>query len=165
MKNKAKILTAKDFAAQEGAVSVRERIKMLVAKHQAKGIYFDTPFRDGPTAGEPVIGFVNQGRWVANCECGGAEAVDPDEPFFYCFECGNCITDGSPRLVIFPQDITAIEAELLKRPVIELRGRNAIERAFQALPGVGLLSRNWTPDESLADLQFQNRELEKRQKE
>lgn len=165
MKSKARILTAKDFAAQEGAGSVRERIKMQVAKHQARSIYFDTPFRDGPTAGEPVLGLVNQGRWIAQCECGGAEAVDPDEPFFYCFECGNRVTDGSPRLVIFPDDREQIEAELLKRPVIELRGRNQIERAFQALPGVGLLSRNWTPDESLADLKKQNRELNKRRKE
>ncbi len=163
MRNTAKILTAKDFAAQEGAEGVRQRIQMLVMRHEAGGVQFDTPFIDGPTAGEPVLGYVNQGRWIAMCECGGAEAVDPDEPIFYCFTCGNATTDGAPRLVIFPDEREQIEAELLKRPVIELRGRNPIERAFQALPGVGALSRNWTPDESLDDLKEQNQQLNQEQ--
>ena len=105
--------------------------------------------------------YVNQGRWIATCHCGGAEAVDPDEPFFYCFVCGNRSTDGNPRLVIFPKDKEQIEAELLKRPVIEMQGRNAVERAFQALPAVGRLARNWTPDETLDDLRQQNEGLKR----
>lgn len=157
-----KILTAKDFAVIEGAGSVRERIQKLTTRYQVSGVHFETPFTGGPTAGEPVKAYVNQGRWIATCHCGGAEAVDPDEPFFYCFVCGNRETDGNPRLVIFPKNIREIETELLKRPVIEIQGRNAVERAFQALPAVGRLARNWTPDETLDDLKKQNEQLNKR---
>lgn len=153
-----------DFAAQEGAGSVRERILKLIKRHEAQGVYFETPFRDVPTEGQPVLARVDFGRWIADCECGGAEAVDLSEPIFYCFTCGNGDTGGAPRLVIFPKNMKDIEAELLKRPVIERRGRNEIERAFQAVPAVGQLSRSWTPDETLDDLKKQNAPLKEKKR-
>ncbi len=43
-------------------------------------------------------------RWVAMCECGGAEVVDPNEPVFFCCSCGNAKVGGLWRPVNFPQE-------------------------------------------------------------
>lgn len=61
----------------------------------------------------PVMAFVNHGRWVANCECGGCEVVDRKDPVFMCFSCANFgAGEGELRPVIFPDDAGRIEAAL-----------------------------------------------------
>lgn len=153
-----RILTAKDYAKREGTRSVKERIRKKCTRANDKGrVMLDTPFVDEKPTGKPVKAEINAGRWIARCECGGAEAVDPEEPIFYCFACGNFSTKGRPRAVTFPENREAIEAEILKRAVILGQGTNLIARLVNAQP-VGY-PRAWIPEESLADLKEQNQEM------
>lgn len=55
-----------------------------------------------------VTAYVNHGRWVANCACGGAELVAEGFPF----ECGSC---GGTATVVWPDDQTEIVRLLDKR--------------------------------------------------
>ena len=90
----------------------------------------------GKIKGTPVQAMVIHNRWMANCECMGAEAVDPDQPAFYCFSCFNQANKGYPRAVSFPADIADIEEILTQR----------------ADP----LTKNWIPSETTDDLEAQN---------
>lgn len=45
--------------------------------------------------------WIQHNRWVATCECGGQEVVDPDDPGFFCWSCGNATNKGFPRRVEF----------------------------------------------------------------
>lgn len=154
-----RILWAKDFANTRGYKATRD---WYLAQTRTG---YDTPFVDCDPEGKPVASFVDFGRWIAQCECGGAEAIDPDAPFFYCLCCGNPENEGKPRPVILPEDWQAIERELLRRPVRMRGGRNAYERATMAEAAIvveaGPLSRSWTPDESLEDLKRQNKAIKK----
>jgi len=73
-------------------------------------------------AGVVLPAQIHEGRWVALCECGGAEVVDPEEPAFYCFSCYNVTNEGRPRPVDFPAQWRAIERVLLARPMATTRG-------------------------------------------
>ena len=153
-----KIITAKDYAMREGAKTVRERIEIMCKK---MGKNNDSPIRGEPK-GKPVKAEINFGQWIARCpDCKGAEAVDPDEPIFYCLSCGNFRNGGQPRPVEFPPDYKAIEREILKRPVKVGMGTHYIERLTMAVPMVmtdeGLLSRSWVPGESLEEIKRQNK--------
>lgn len=113
----------------------------------AKGMHsrmFSSAARDAAMSPDPeaprVVARVNHNRWIADCECGGAEAVADGFPFF-CFSCHNQRHGGRARLVQFPPDAAAIERALLKRPDI--------------------LARNWLPTETLDDLHAQNSVLGK----
>jgi hypothetical protein len=85
-----------------------------------------------------VVARVAHNRWVADCECGGAETVADGHPFF-CFSCHNFGHNGRARLVEFPPRPAAVEAYLLRRP--------------------DPLQRNWEPTETLDDLRAQNMAL------
>jgi hypothetical protein len=155
-----KIITAKDYAMREGAASVKERIENI-CKKQGKGN--ETPIAGEPK-GKPVNAEINFGQWIARCpDCKGAEAVDPNEPIFYCFSCGNFTNGGHPRPVNFPpeKERKAIEKEILKRPVKVGMGTHYIERLTMAIPVVmtkeGLLSRSWMPGETLDEIKRQNK--------
>jgi len=50
----------------------------------------------------PVRARIDHGRWIADCECKGAEYVDPDEPIFFCLSCLNVNHGGKLRPVVFP---------------------------------------------------------------
>lgn len=157
-----KIIRATDFARREGARNVIERIARLSAQ-MARRRLLDTPFVGGEPVGVPVLAEVNYGRWIARCECGGAEMVDPDEPIFYCFSCGNGNTRGRPRAVTFPDNIEEIERLLLERPLEYGGGANEIDRVFMARPLEGVVDgqivvmhRSWKPGESLDELRRQN---------
>lgn len=158
-----KILTARDFVKTMGFDSLRDYYR---ARTSAPG--YETPFVDAEPEGEPVDAFVDYGRWIARCECGGAEAVDYDDPIFYCLACGNMTNNGKPRPVNMPDEWQEIERLLLKRPVRLRGGRNAFERATMAEPVVstehGQLSRTWLPGETLDDIKRQNNALEKGRK-
>lgn len=66
---------------------------------------------------EPLI---LDGRWVARCECGGQEVVDPADPVFVCHNmaCLNTSVNHKPRRVKFPskKDRKKISEILLARP-------------------------------------------------
>ena len=67
-----------------------------------------------------VPAFVNDGRWVVVCGCGGAQIVSPDDPRFWCWECR---PDGWAP-VIWPDATTRAEAEELLTARPEMRNRN-----------------------------------------
>lgn len=157
-----KIITAMDYARREGAKTVRERIELICKK---MGKTNDSPIKGEPE-GKPVAAEINFGQWIAHCpDCKGAEAVDPDEPIFYCCSCGNFTNGGQPRAVIFPseKERIAIEKEILKRPVKVGMGTHYIERLTLAEPMIrdakGLLSRSWTTGETLNEIKEQNKSL------
>lgn len=105
-----KVKTAKDKAIEEKFKSVSERIAVLSVKYNHKYI-------SDRTAGIPVYARIDWGRWIADCECGGAEYVDPETPLFFCMSCGNHGTSGRARKVMFPKNREAIEIETMKHPV------------------------------------------------
>lgn len=156
----AKILTGKDLAFRDGAKNQREWITFTSQQMHSRG-HLDTPFT-GRVRGTAVTAEVNNGRWVAVCECGGAEYVDPQEKVFYCFSCGNSAQGGDGRPVEFPAERLEIEAELLTRNVNEQRGLNALDRALRATPEIPGLSRSWKPGETVADLREQKRQAKER---
>lgn len=101
-----KLVTTKDLIAKRQAESLADLRKAL-------GKMTNKSIREGKAIGKPVSAFVDYGRWVAQCECNGAEIVDPDVPEFFCFSCGNESNGGRLRPVIFPNEIKEIEKQLL----------------------------------------------------
>jgi hypothetical protein len=167
------IITAKHYAAREGAKTVKERILRIRERlHKNNGIRLTIAEADKAPSGKAVRAEINFGQWIAVCECGGAEFVDPDEPLFFCFSCGNRANESRIRPVTFPpkSERELIERLVLERPVDDLRGMTDLERAHQARAliyqqveteaggaSVALpLTRCWTPDESLQELTLQN---------
>ncbi|WP_030764724.1 hypothetical protein [Streptomyces sp. NRRL F-2664] len=65
----------------------------------------------GMLLGAGIYARINHGRWVADCPCGSAQVVTPDDPRFACPECGY----GWARL-IFPAQPAAAEEEVSARP-------------------------------------------------
>lgn len=156
-----KIITALDYAKRAGVSTVKEHI-ILICKKMGKRL--DTAYNGEKPRGEKVKAEIDFGRWIARCpDCNGAEDVDPTEPIFYCFSCGNYKNQGYPRPVEFPEDREKIEKLILQRPVKEGVGANELERAVSAQPTVrtpnGILSRSWLPGETVADLKEQNKPL------
>jgi len=160
-----RLIKASDYNVRAGAKSVRQRIQILSGQLYRRGL-LETPFRDEAPRGKAVMAEVNHGQWLAFCECRGCEAVDYEEPIFYCFNCGNRGTGGWPRPVTFPnaKDRMEIERLLLERPVDESAGANEIDRAFMAKARVTgyvgdvyvVLERTWKPSESVYELRKQN---------
>lgn len=69
-----------------------------------------------PMVGSPVIAYINAGRWLARCECGGCEFVDLEQPLFMCCSCWNAGVGHRWRVVRLPRARAEIEAVLLARP-------------------------------------------------
>lgn len=76
----------------------------------------------------PLVARVDYGRWIGDCHnCRAGVALHPRWTIGLCFGCG-----ARYASVIFPENITEIEAALLARPRQE--------------------NRNWVPGESVDDL-------------
>jgi len=151
------IIMAKHIFPGENARGYYLRLCDEVKK--IRGIAFDIASLDNPS-GAAVRARIDQGRWIADCECGGASFVDPDFQSFMCFSCGNRENGGRARPVEFPADRAAIEAVILARPVNDMAGLTDTDRAGMARPmiivdGKGGLARNWLPGETVADLREQ----------
>jgi hypothetical protein len=147
------ILTAKDVLARDGAPSLRAWITRIAKLRELPKPVF---VRDGEDIeGEPVKARVDAGRWIADCECGGAEYADPDEPIFWCFSCGNVGAGGLMRAVVFPKDRKRIEQLLLARPVVLRGGKGALEQAMRAVPVK--LPRAWEPGVTAKQLTADNK--------
>lgn len=84
--------------------------------------------------------YVNWGRWVVDCGCCSAMALEGFPSEVKCFECGEV------QVVIYPAERDAIEAILALRPGKILGGTLAYP------------NRNWKPGESVRDLQKENRD-------
>ena len=96
-----------------------------------------------PCTGEPVYARVEANRWLADCECGGAEVVDQETKRFFCFSCLNVNNGGRARPVIFPADQVDIEDNLLARDMPMLRNYTPAEAVTQQPQ---LLQRGFLPE-------------------
>jgi len=162
----SKIITAKDIAYRDGYETSQLRILGLFRKLTMRRNLDIKLINE--VAGPEVLARIDFGRWCASCECGGSEYVDPDEPIYYCFSCGNYENEGRLRPVTFPSSRLEIEEAILERPVDDRRGLSKVERAFNARPKIHVqlddgqivpLSRSWEPHESLADIKKQNKPI------
>jgi hypothetical protein len=123
-----RIISAKDYGG-----SARGYIrKQQEALHRGRGIAVTIKDLDKDPTGTPVVARIWKGQWIADCECRGASFVDPDEPIFFCFGCGNRELGQRPRPVTFPVDWKEIERLLLERPVNDIAGLTDMERAGMA---------------------------------
>lgn len=166
------IVTARHYSLAEGADgSVKDRIlKMRERIKLQRGITLQINGLDS-TRGEAAVARIWQGQWIADCpDCNGAQFVDPEEPIYFCFVCGNRNNDCTPRPVKFPPEARRLEIEslLLERPVNDVAGLTDLERAGLAKPIVAaeveqpdgskqviLLARDWN-GENVAELKKQN---------
>jgi len=85
---------------------------------------------------DPLTAFVNHGRWIVVCECGGAEFAW-EEGLFMCRSCFNAKHKHNLRRSVFPAAKAEIERLLVVRP---------------------LPNRNWLPYESVESLGAENAE-------
>lgn len=146
-----KIINGSDIARENNCSGHREFINRLPDKRHG------LPRWNGKVSNnDPVQARVDFGRWLADCECGGAEYVDQTDKIFFCFSCGNSGHAGEAREVIFPNDIVGIEAALLERPVIERIGKTDSQKAMHSVPALAMLSRSWAPGETVKDLKKQH---------
>jgi len=155
-----KILNARDAAKATG-YSDATTSKWLVAHSQN---LFNSKLVRFQCTGElskkySVYARVDAGRWLADCPiCSRSNYVDPDEPVFYCFGCGN---QGSGKFVpvIFPEEREEIESLLLARAVtIEETDDNLISQAINAVPVIAGHGRDWNNEMSVDDLKQANKE-------
>ncbi len=65
---------------------------------------------------EPLKAYVNHGKWLVKCECGGAEKMW-EEGVFFCQSCLNARHKHQYRHAIFPSNREKIEQLLEIRPV------------------------------------------------
>jgi hypothetical protein len=126
------IVTAKHYGGSARGY-IRKQQQLL---HSGRGIAVTIKDLDKDPTGVPVVARIWQGQWIADCECNGASFVDPDEPVFFCFSCGNRANGSKPRPVTFPPEEQRLEIErlLLERPVDDLAGLTDLERAGMAKP-------------------------------
>lgn len=82
-------------AHEEGIQTYEARMRGIAPR----GVRWKGEFCDEP----PVKARIDFGRLIADCECGGAEYVTKDYPWFFCFSCGNQITGGCARPVDFSE--------------------------------------------------------------
>ena len=165
-----RIITAKDYCLRDGVGSVKERIKKIqkdiLSRKKIKIVV-----QIDKVSSRPVYARIELGQWCASCECGGVEFVDPAEPIFFCFSCGNKVDAGKLRSVICPPkpEREEIERLVLLRPVEERRGLDDMERVHMAIPVVYLesedgkilpLTRTWNPSEPISNLEKENEAIE-----
>jgi len=110
--------------------------KMQQKIHRERGIAVTIKDLDSEPTGAPVYAKILRGQWIAECECKSASFIDPDEPIFFCFFCGNRANGQKPRPVVIPpkDECKEIERLLLLRPVNDLGGLTDNERAGMAEP-------------------------------
>lgn len=163
------IVSAKHYGG-----SARKYIRKMQTEIYKRGTSIQIKGLDKEPVGAPVRARIWQGQWIADCEhCNGASFVDPDEPIFFCFGCGNRINNNQPRPVIFPPEDTRKEIErlILERPVNDVAGLSDLERAGMARAIIVVkkkimdgdkeqimelpLTRSWLPDETIEDLHNQ----------
>jgi len=124
------IITANRFFNTSWQAYKIAAITLGLAKHGLKDF--------GVDKSEPVMAFVNKGKWLIKCECGGAEKAW-EEGLFMCQSCWNAGHKHKCRRSIFPEQREEIERLLDKRP---------------------LENRNWFPGETVDDLLRENKEHE-----
>lgn len=146
-----KIYTGNDKAIEMGFKNFREMQLGLMKKAGWKA--------SKDIGGERVSARVDFGRWIADCECGGAGYVEPLDPVFFCMACGNASSGGMWRGVLFPEKRHEIEAELLERKVTPRAKMKPVEAAMNAMSVKPGLSRSWRPGETVEELKWQRSKI------
>lgn len=106
----------------------------IYARMRMMGILQSVPLAVDDSS--PLNAYVNHGRWLVKCECGGCEYAW-EEKLFMCQSCWNSGHKHKLRRVAFPLYRKAIEMMLAQRP---------------------LINRNWKPGETIDRLRKENRE-------
>lgn len=147
-----KIYDGNDKAKEKGFATYRD---LMIALGEQSGKKWSGNF----SKSSPVYARVDFGRWIADCECGGASYVTIfDINFFFCATCGNQSSNGDARAVIFPPNINEIENELLQRQVKAKLGTFGTDAAMNS---IGVISRSWSPGETIETLKHQRNMMEK----
>lgn len=120
------------------AASHEEFVSEMVGHPKMAALGIEHPGDPGTVAEvAPLVARVYQDAWIVDCpDCGGAEFYWRDSPRMFCLSCGNAAVGGKWRPATLPDEAAQIERVLDKRPL----------RA----------SRNWTPWETVAELEAEN---------
>ncbi|MHB8490604.1 MAG: hypothetical protein ACYDA6_00095 [Solirubrobacteraceae bacterium] len=100
----------------------------------------------GQHLGTPLEVFVNDGRWLVQCPCGGAQYASKGDHRFFCIDCLNEWCGGLWAATEWPDDHPLIEAVLDQRPT------NRAHWNLRAATGTG-------STETLAGLVAENDEI------
>jgi len=127
-----RIITAKDYGGSAREYIKKQQRTLLLRK----GVSVTIKDMDKQPVGKPVYARIWKSQWIADCECKGASFVDPDEPVFFCFSCGNFAHGSKLRPVVFPPEAERKEIErlLLERPQEIRAGLTDLERVAMAVP-------------------------------
>ncbi len=142
---------------RDSCASVAQWMQKLAEQSIRRG-RFNLNWDGVHVSGFPVSAFIDFSRWLAKCECGQFNYVDPDEAVLFCACCGNG-NSGMARPVLFPSssERLKIEAILMERPVTpNPLAKNAIEAARLEKPVYELLPRSWYPSQSIENLLAMN---------
>lgn len=161
------IATASMLANDKHFKTHAEWIRNFSAEMQAKGTLEKA--WDGKVNGEPVKACIDASRWIAFCPyCDHAEAVDPVERVFFCFNCNMIENEYQALPVEFPEVnlINEIIAVLMERPMKQTGGPTRYERVTRMRPMIVVekngkrfgLSRSWHWSQSIDDLRAEQDE-------
>ncbi|MFE4649276.1 hypothetical protein [Streptomyces sp. NPDC056707] len=84
-------------------VPAAERVYRWVEERMQRRV----PLPEGDTE-DTYFARINQNRWIADCVCGSAQVVSPTDPRYGCTQCG-----WGWCALVFPEDVAAVEAEML----------------------------------------------------
>lgn len=121
----------------------------------------------GAPKGRPIAAYANAGRWLAKCECGGAEYVDFDELAFMCCGCWNAVDGHEWRPITLPGDEVlgdAVAATFTREMLSVVDAGGEVVAAVSPRARIEALllaradpsTRNWKPGETLDDLATEN---------
>ena len=134
-----------------------EAFETFIARYYRKNGFGALPPIDTDHVQGEKQAHINQGRWIVDCSCNSALLVSMTVRYFLCPDCGNRDNGGKWYRVMFPVNWQAIEAVLLRRP-LRHRGLGPDGKVWsQGFNPFEAWHRNWSPGETLADLQAENR--------
>lgn len=87
---------------------------------------------EGVALGIEAHAYVNHGRWVVDCACGGAQLAHPDHDRFFCVDCLNEHAGGLWVQVVWPADSAEIENVLTPRRVVNQNWRGETLEELEA---------------------------------
>jgi hypothetical protein len=92
------------------------------------------PPSDHIDAGSPLPAFVNDGRWVVQCDvCFGAQLASKADHRFLCVDCLNAHIEGAWRPVLWPTNAGEIERALEVRPRRNLQNWTTLQTVEELL--------------------------------
>jgi hypothetical protein len=127
-----RFLTTRIEMARQGKIIPPDRMAELMIHAAAPVVHQrHIPVPVSMRQDKPARAFVNDGRWVIQCECAGAQIASREDRRFFCCDCLNVITAGAWRPVEWPANSDEIEEVLSLRPDPKQRNWNWNETADQ----------------------------------